>query len=116
MGQLMKHEWAGNIRELENAILRGILFAAGDEIRSGDIDLPKASTRSAPDLDAGTTDTSYKDAKERVLSVFNHRYIGNLLELCNGNVTQAAEKCGMKRQALQQIIRRYQIKTGDYRK
>jgi DNA-binding NtrC family response regulator len=116
MGQLMKHEWAGNIRELENAILRGILFAAGDEIRSGDIDLPKASTRSYSDFDVETTDTSYKDAKEQVLSAFNHRYIGDLLKLCKGNVTQAAEKCGMKRQALQQIIRRYQIKTGDYRK
>ncbi|MGD9007495.1 MAG: sigma-54 dependent transcriptional regulator [Desulfobacteraceae bacterium] len=116
MDQLMKREWAGNIRELENAILRGILFAAGDEIRPGDIDLPKTSTRSYPDIEVDTTDTSYKDAKERVLSIFNHRYIGNLLKLCKGNVTQAAEKCGMKRQALQQIIRRYQIKTGDYRK
>ena len=115
MDQLMKHEWAGNIRELENAILRGILFAAGDEIRPGDIDLPKASTRSYPDLDVDTTRASYKDAKERVLSLFNHRYIGNLLKLHKGNVTQAAEKCGMKRQALQQIIRRYQIKTNGYR-
>jgi DNA-binding NtrC family response regulator len=115
MDKLMKHEWAGNIRELENAILRGILFAAGDEIQSGDIDLPKASAHSYPDVDVDTTHTSYKDAKERVLSVFNHRYIGDLLKLYKGNVTQAAEKCGMKRQALQQIIRRYQIKTNDYR-
>ncbi len=115
MDKLMKHEWAGNIRELENAILRGILFAAGDEIRPDDIDLPKAPTRSYPDLDLDTTNTSYKDAKERVLSVFNHQYIGNLLKLNNGNVTQAAEKCGMKRQALQQIIRRYQINTDAFR-
>ncbi len=116
MDQLMKHEWGGNIRELENAILRGILFAAGDEIRPGDIKLPKASARSYPDLDVDhPTHSSYKDAKERVLSAFNHRYVGNLLKTYRGNVTQAAEKCGMKRQALQQIIRRYQIKTNDYR-
>jgi DNA-binding NtrC family response regulator len=114
MDQLMKHEWPGNIRELENTILRGILFAAGDEIQPDDIDLPKASIRSYPDLD-DTTHGHYKDAKEHVLRVFNHRYIGNLLKLYKGNVTQAAEKCGMKRQALQQIIRRYQIKTDDYR-
>ena len=115
MDQLMKHEWVGNIRELENTILRGILFAAGDEIRPGDIDLPKLSVRSVPDLDVDPTHSSYKDAKERVLCAFNHRYIGNILKLYKGNVTQAADKCGMKRQALQQIIRRYQIKTNDYR-
>lgn len=115
MDQLMKHEWAGNIRELENAILRGILFTAGDEIRPGDIDLPKASPRSYSDFAVDPTHSTYKDAKERVLRLFNHQYIGNLLKLYKGNVTQAAEKCGMKRQALQQIIRRYQIKTNDFR-
>ena len=115
MDQLMKHKWAGNIRELENAILRGILFAAGDEIQSDDINLPNVSARSLPGLDVDPTHASYKDAKERVLSAFNHRYIGNLLKLYKGNVTQTADKCGMKRQALQQIIRRYQIKTNDYR-
>lgn len=116
MDQLVKHEWAGNIRELENTILRGILFAAEDEIRPSNIDLPKASTRSYPNVEIDPTHSSYKSAKEHVIDTFNRLYIGNLLKLYKGNVTQAAGKCGMKRQALQQIIRRYQIKTEDYRK
>jgi DNA-binding NtrC family response regulator len=116
MDQLVKHGWAGNIRELENTILRGILFAAEDEIRPSNIDLPKASTRSYPDIETDPTHSSYKSAKKQVLDTFNRLYIGNLLKLYKGNVTQAAGKCGMKRQALQQIIRRYQIKTEDYRK
>jgi transcriptional regulator with GAF, ATPase, and Fis domain len=117
MDQLMKHEWAGNIRELENAILRGILFASGDEIRPGDINLAKASSRGYGDGNAEVdpAHASYKEAKERVLDQFNHRYIGRLLKLCKGNVTQAADRCGMKRQALQQIIRRFQINTDDFR-
>jgi DNA-binding NtrC family response regulator len=115
MDQMMKHEWPGNIRELENAVLRGILFASGDEIRPGDIKLPKASVRGHGNLDIDSAHASYKEAKERVLSLFNQRYVGHFLKLHKGNVTQAAAKCGMKRQALQQIIRRYHIKTDDFR-
>jgi transcriptional regulator of acetoin/glycerol metabolism len=34
----------------------------------------------------------------------------------NGNVTQAAKTCGLERQALQQIMRRYGISADDFRK
>ena len=116
MDRLMNSEWTGNIRELENTIVRGILFAQNDEILPGDVKLPQsAATESVslePDLLAIS---SYKEAKEHQLSVFNRRYIGHLLMTCQGNITQAAQRCGMKRQALQQIIRRYNINAQDYR-
>ena len=39
-----------------------------------------------------------------------------LLAENQGNVTQAARQCGLERQSLQQIMRRFGIKADDYRK
>ena len=39
----------------------------------------------------------------------------HLLEEYKGNVSQVARQCGPERQALQQIMRRYQINANDYR-
>jgi DNA-binding NtrC family response regulator len=61
------------------------------------------------------TQKRYRVAKEATLREFNHAYIGRLLKTTGGNVTQAARACGLERQALQQIMRRYGIKADDYR-
>lgn len=37
MALLMRHEWVGNVRELENTVSRALLLAAGDEITAEDI-------------------------------------------------------------------------------
>jgi DNA-binding NtrC family response regulator len=107
------HPWEGNVRELENCILQGLLFAGGETIYPGDVGLTTLSASAAPCPD--TRDLSYKEAKEQTLQHFNHSYIGHALATCRGNVTQAARMCGMERQALQQIMRRYDVKADDYR-
>jgi DNA-binding NtrC family response regulator len=106
--------WPGNVRELENFIMRGISFAAGPDIRPDDVGI---SAEPAP-LQPAAADLSrldYKQAKQHLLQQFNSSYIGRLLSECQGNVTQAARMCGLERQALQQIIRRYGIRANDYR-
>ena len=114
MGELQRRYWEGNIRELENVLLQGILFSPGDVIRPQDIDLqtqPTPATSIAPAWVA----LPYKTAKESHLRHFNHAYIGHLLSQCQGNVTQAARICGLERQALQQIMRRYGIDAEKFR-
>ncbi|MBW2338445.1 MAG: hypothetical protein JRF47_17145 [Deltaproteobacteria bacterium] len=57
----------------------------------------------------------YKTAKEQTLQSFNTGYINNILTASQGNVTRAAKLCGLERQALQQIMRRYGIKADPFR-
>ena len=106
--------WEGNVRELENVIRQGILFSSTNEIQPDDVGLDTRQNRSHGVASAGSG-LSYKDAKEQTLKSFNHSFIGRLLEATGGNVTRAARQCGLERQALQQIMRRYQIKAEDYR-
>ncbi|MDJ0782319.1 MAG: sigma-54 dependent transcriptional regulator [Desulfosarcinaceae bacterium] len=108
-----RHPWEGNVRELENLVLQGLLFAAGEVIAPRDVGLT-ATQQPAP-LPPDTRDLPYKEAKEQTLRHFNHSYIGYALTTCRGNVTQAARMCGLERQALQQIMRRYEVKADDYR-
>ncbi|ACL04223.1 Two-component, sigma54 specific, transcriptional regulator, Fis family [Desulfatibacillum aliphaticivorans] len=111
---LENQTWTGNVRELENTIIQAILFSEG-----GTLEPPKtapAATQtlsriSVPDLSA----QSYKEAKESILEAFHRNYLGALLKETGGNVTQAAKNCGMERQNLQQILRRYNISAQDFR-
>ncbi|MDY6830385.1 MAG: sigma-54 dependent transcriptional regulator [Thermodesulfobacteriota bacterium] len=113
----MDYPWPGNIRELENVIVQGLMFSKSDEILPEDIQFRDGANRSVPS-GAGRpkfSDLPYKEAKESFLTDFNHSYIGRLLEKTGGNVTQAARECGLERQALQQIMRRYDIHGEDFR-
>lgn len=114
MDIFLQKTWEGNVREMENLIRQGILFSSGEEITPRDVSLGdnrKPSRR----LEPADNDMPYKTAKEKTLKQFNHGFIGQLLEKYNGNVSQAARHCGLERQALQQIMRRYDINADDYR-
>ncbi len=110
-------QWKGNVRELENAIVQGILFSKGDVIRPEDIAVDASGPyRSRAHFDPIPMDLPYREAKEAMLQRFNAEYIGHLLSETDGNVTRAAAKCGLERQSLQQVMRRYGITAEDYRK
>jgi DNA-binding NtrC family response regulator len=115
MARIVEASWAGNVRELENVLVRGILFAENGEVRLGE--LRDRNGARAPDaaLEIDPSKVPYKTAKEENLKRFNESYIGRLLERSGGNVTRAARACGLERQSLQQIMRRYGISADSYR-
>ncbi len=110
----LEREWEGNIRELENIIIQGILFSGEETVMPGDVGLKPAGPKSGG-LAEDTLVLPYKEAKEETLRRFNRAYIGHLLMESRGNVTQAAKMCGLERQSLQQVMRRYGIRSDDYR-
>lgn len=114
MDIFLKRTWEGNVRELENVILQGILFSTTEEIKPRDVGIKK-EVRSDMTANIGIEEKPYKTAKEEILKRFNGQYIGHYLKICDGNVTHAAKLCGLERQALQQIMRRYDIKADPFR-
>ncbi len=117
MDLFMKHPWQGNVRELENVLVQGILYATSDTIRLADIPIDKNTANEClgTDVDADMSQLTYKEAKETTLTRFNHNYIGAMLSMTKGNITQAAKRCAMDRQALQQIMKRYAIDPEKFR-
>ena len=106
--------WEGNVREMENLVMQGILFSSGAEIQPRDVGL-RYETPTPCFVDNSFQDLPYKEAKEQTLQSFNTSYINNLLAASKGNVTRAAKICGLERQALQQVMRRYGIKADPFR-
>jgi len=111
----VQRTWDGNVREMENVIMQGILYAGSNEITPRDVGFEKNIHKSGF-IGQTFQDMTYKDAKEQILKQFNADFIGNLLTMNKGNVTQAARLCGLERQALQQIMRRYGMKAEPFRK
>jgi DNA-binding NtrC family response regulator len=116
MAYLKERQWKGNVRELENTVIQAILFSSGECI--GPDDLKQTPNDPVARGRGGYKEEDrlpYREAKESVLQAFNADYIGALLRRTGGNVTRAAGKCGLERQSLQQIMRRYGISAEDYR-
>ena len=51
----------------------------------------------------------YAEAKEMMMREFTRSFLGEHLRLSGGNITAAARRCGIERQALQRLLRRYQL-------
>jgi len=99
---LRRHAWEGNARELENALERALLIAAGDEIQASD--LPFAASRSpvtrapaAPLADALLASAAEKQINLAQLTAL---YTERILALVNGNKVRAARILGINRRTL----------------
>ena len=111
MEALLSHSWPGNVRELENTIQRALILARSDTITQGDLFREGVQ---GDDHWPSIFHLSYREAKGRVLSHFHKVYLSRLLEEHRGNVTKAAQACGMERQALQQLLRRYNLHRENF--
>lgn len=111
----MNYHWEGNIREMENVIIRGILYSSSDSITLSDAGFKNNHYRSSQQVGNTPSFASYKEAKENALHEFNHQYIGEILKSNNGNITRAAKQIGLERQALQQIMKRFDIKADEFK-
>ena len=93
---LRSYSWPGNVRELENVILRALVASRQGVVHAHDLGLP------APGVEHGS---SYDDAKKEAIRHFQRRFIVDVMRRENGNVSRAAEVCGLSRAALQRILK-----------
>jgi len=111
---LLAHEWAGNVRELENALEQATALAAGDEIGIDDLPRLRANDDGGPfqPVDGAR---SFRDAKQQIIDQFERRFLADALARNGGNVTRAAAEIGMYRQQLQAKLAEYGIDPEGFR-
>jgi DNA-binding NtrC family response regulator len=99
------HGWPGNVRELENVIERAVVLSSGPEI-SMDLLPESLMGRGSPlSLHDTPSDASLFEIVEDV----ERRVITDMLERCNWNQTEAAERFHVPLSTLNQKIRRLNI-------
>jgi two-component system, NtrC family, response regulator GlrR len=101
--KLMAADWPGNVRELENAMEYAVAMATGKVV--------------TPDLIAGSMSAtgadppSLRDARDK----FEKEYLIQLLELNQGNVSQAAKVAGKYRADFYVLLRKHGLDPTDFR-
>jgi len=98
---LMRYNWPGNIRELENAIERGVIIAQGELLTPNE--LPIALRQN--------TQSTHDTANTGSLKDMEREHISRTLAQVGGNRTQAAKILGITRKTLQNKIKEYGLNT-----
>ena len=98
--------WPGNIRELENTLLRAFLLSEGGYVsnRDGCTDEPAVSE----------TLGKFNDQKARAIAGFERHYLDRLLIEAHGNISLAAKLAGKERRALGKLLQKHGINRIDY--
>ncbi len=102
--RLLAYDYPGNVRELRNLMERSCLFSDGVELTV------EPGTR--PPIPAGGSDFAalmhlpYKEAKDNLVSSFEERYWTRLLEVCNGNISEASRQGGIHRKSLEYLLKK----------
>jgi two-component system response regulator HydG len=102
---LMRYEWPGNIRELENSMERAVIMARDEVIVPADLPLQiQMLSREEGITEFGIPSGISLDEMERALIV-------KTLEDAGGNRTRTAEILGINRRTLQNKLKQYVLNT-----
>jgi len=114
MELLQKHEWPGNIRELENVIERAIALESTPSVQPES--LPAAvrggSPRLSPALSSAGTEVlpaEGLDLEARVQEI-ERGYIAQALERANGVQVKAADLLGMSFRSFRYYVKKYNLR------
>jgi diguanylate cyclase (GGDEF)-like protein len=105
---IMRYDWPGNIRELQNQIEKMALLIEGEVIRAEHVRLDGEGRQLA-----GVSrlfEMDYADAKQS----FAREYLKSVLARNAGNVTRAASEAGIVRSSFHKMMRKHGISAKDF--
>lgn len=100
---LLRHDWPGNIRELQNTIERAVILADGDEVLAEHLQEKFIGLTGISNLAASLDTCSLKQGKR----VMEKHLINKALTVTNGNKSQAASLLEISYPALLAKIKDY---------
>ncbi len=89
--------WGGNVRELRSAVERAVLMGSGP--------IPELGEGSVAGVDG-----SYRREKALALAMWESRFVSDLIQRHDGNISRAARAVKMDRNHLRALLQRYGTK------
>jgi DNA-binding NtrC family response regulator len=107
--------WPGNIRELENAIVRALHLVDGGVIEPHHLGLPAEPpvTGSSVTWSSGER-LSFKESKRRFVDAFEREYLARVIAESGGNVTKAAQAAQKERRELGKLLKKHGLNAKDF--
>lgn len=102
---MMLHDWPGNVRELINRIKSAALLSETQLIKPRDLGLasPNGSAENCKNMSSGSSLRAAKDEAER-------RVVTQALQQVNFNVSLAAQKLGVSRVTLYNLLKKHELR------
>ena len=102
--KLQEYDWPGNVRELFNVLQRAVVLCAGTQI------LPKHILLTGVD-EAGDEEpaVSFHAARSQAIAAFERRYVSEMLQKHNGNITHAARDARHDRRGFGRLAKKYHL-------
>lgn len=115
MESLLKHQWSGNVRELENVIEYACVTSRGGTI--GTKNLPATLGAPARQPAAPVIDLSrpLTDTLAAMIAATEKAYIIEALTRSHGNVGKCARLCGLSRRSISAKLSQYAIDKARYK-
>jgi two-component system, NtrC family, response regulator GlrR len=100
MARWMSRQWAGNVRELRNAVEQIVAFGPDDD------------QANEPPTSFAACATPFKVAKQRVIEQFEREYLSAALASTHGNITAAANAAEIDRVHMVRLLDRYGLRKA----
>jgi DNA-binding NtrC family response regulator len=113
---LTGYPWPGNVRELENAIERAVAVANGKMIELRDLPPDVKGVQEGAIPGEVLAKMPYREAVDLARDRVSRDYLTVLMREHDGNVTHAAQRAGMERESLHRLLKRYGIRSDDFKK
>jgi two-component system NtrC family response regulator len=97
---ILRYDWPGNIRELENAIQRAVILTRGDSIEPAGLAIPPVD---------GAQRLSLREARNRV----ERQVVIEALTRTRGNISRAAIALGISRPTMHDLLHKHRIAGKD---
>ena len=100
--RLLGHDWAGNVRELQNVLIQALIVSGPEAIEEEDI--------CTSELCLGAAVGSYKAARTQALARFEADYFAKLMAAHCQDTNKAAQAAGLVRRVLQRKLKQSGVK------
>jgi len=112
---LTGYPWPGNVRELENAVERGVAVGKGRTVALRDLPADVRGTQEGAIPAEVLAKLPYREAVDLARDRVTRDYLTALLRDLDGNVTKAAERAGMARESLHRLLKRFGVRSEDFK-
>ncbi len=105
MDQLVKYDYPGNIRELENILERAVVISRGTTLTAGDLPFGGLKPHETnEETDGGT------GALREALETLERRMVKKAMEQSGGNQSRAANRLGLSERMLRYKLKKHNLK------
>jgi two-component system response regulator AtoC len=110
MKRLIRYSWPGNVRELQNVVERMVSLANGRLMGVEDLpDYLREEQEPAANGVMVPTDLTLREARQHWMEAFEKKYLIELINKYNGNISRVARKAGVHRMTIYRMLKQYNI-------